>query len=150
MPEETSAEVLIQNEDAPPAPPAVPVDVRNVVRVDEMPTRLGAARSFIVATGDDARKVLNGDRARKRVILWALALGTGIDAVCVAKTQGEAQAFEGAMLSVATVPLRYEFTFTDELWARGCVINDNTGSWAGNAVATDDAVLSLVVERWTD
>lgn len=133
-------------QDPDPESLAVPVEVRNVVRTEELPTRT-FYRNIILSTGSGSQKVLNGDPHRKRLVLWIAPLAAGAEGVCIAGTQGDAEACSGAIVMGATP---FEFTDKGEVWAKPLVINDNAGTWTGYAVSTDDVILSVAVEQWAN
>lgn len=126
------------------------VDVRvcNVIRTDEMPT-ITAYRNTILVAGDRPQPILQDNPRRKRAILWAHALNSGVEAICIGSNEGQVTNFSGAMLFVtsAAVPLRYEITDAGKVWARGAIIN-GTDIWTGFAVSTSAAVLSIIEELW--
>lgn len=128
---------------------AVPVEVKNVVRVDEMPT-ITAYSNKVLLAGSGAEKILNADPRRKKVILWAVPVGVGVDGIMAGGNQGEAQSFRGAFLYINNPGLlRYELTTCDEVWVRPCIANDDgAGTWTGYVISTDDVILSMVIEQW--
>ena len=130
--------------------PGVPVDVcvTNTVRTDELPTDT-FWRHVLLPTGGTAQKVLNADPRRKNTIIWNIVLGGGCEAVMVGSME-DVQGDSGALMLVGTGALRYETTTQKELWAKGVVMNDTTGSFSGFGPSTDDAFINFAVEQWTD
>lgn len=127
----------------------VPVEVQGIVRTDEMPTRT-TFHNRILKTGEDAVLILGEDPRRKKIIMWGLTLGVGVETICVGEQQSQVQAFQGAHLAVGTVIVRYELATRDPVYARGCLVNETTGTFTGFAVSTDDVLLSWAVEQWTN
>lgn len=126
----------------------VEVCVVGTVHTDEMPTKT-TWRHVLLQTGADAVKVLNEDPRRKGTILWAIVLGGGVEAVMIG-TMEDVQGNSGALMLVGTGALRYETSDRGELWAKGVVFNDTTGTFNSFGASTDDAFLCLAVEQWTD
>lgn len=128
----------------------VPVRVENVVRIDEMPTS-SAFMNRILATGAKAEKLLNADPRRKKFVLWAIALGAGVDGIMIGNRSTDADDYTGAFLYINNPGLlRYEFTTCDEVWVRPVIANESGGTWTGYAASTDDAILSVVIEQWAN
>lgn len=142
-------EVVFQGDGYDPTPP-VPVDVCVVgtVHTDEMPTET-TWRHILLPTGGVAQKVLNADPRRKQSIIWNIVLGGGCEAVMVG-TMEDVQQNSGALMLVGTGALRYETSDRGELWAKGVVMNDTTGSFSGFGPSTDDAFINLAVEQWSN
>lgn len=134
----------------PPEPKVapVPVVVEGVVRTDEMPTKT-TWRHVLLPTGGSAQKVLNGDPRRKQTVIWTIVLGGGCEGIMVGSME-DVQGNSGAVMLVGTGALRYETYDKGELWAKGIVINDTTGTFTGFGPSTDDAILSMAVEQWSD
>lgn len=130
----------------------IPVSVENVVRVDEMPTILSEARHVLLKAGSRAQKVLNDNPRRKRIYLWPITeLDEEQTRICIAPTEAECNAFSGAILESGGFGVsRYEFAFKSELWARPVIVNHATGNVTGLAESTDDMILSIVTEQWSN
>lgn len=142
-------DILQEDEDKESVPIVVPVEVRGIVRTDEMPT-ITYYRNVIILTGAATQKVLQENPRRKRAIMWAMSLGAGAEALCVGENEGKATQFSGAMLWIGTGLLRYEFTDKGPLYMRGVVINDTTGTFTGFSPSTDDIVYSVAEELWAE
>lgn len=132
-------------EDAPPY--VVPVEVKGVVRTDDMPTETSYI-NIILPTGGNAEKILNDDPRRKRVVIWALPLGAGVEFACIGR-ESDAQSFRGAMLFSQNAVTRYEFTDKKAIYARPGDITSSGGTWQGYTASTDDIIICMAVEQWT-
>jgi hypothetical protein len=130
--------------------PVVDVKVNNVVRTDEMPTKLGGMGFHVILTGARAVKVLEQDPRRKRCVMWALGIAAGCEVIVLSPTEHECNAFQGALLWPGTGLLRYEWTCQEELWARGADIQSTGGTYSGLVISTDDGLLSYVNEQWAN
>jgi hypothetical protein len=132
--------------------PAVPVEIEGVVRVDEMPTKLGSCRAVLLPRTTRAQMVLPRDPRRKRVILWpCVRLDSEETLVCISNNESDANQFIGVLLeSGPNAVARYEFSFQDEIYARPCIINDTAGVVTGMAASTQDVILSVVSEQWAN
>lgn len=129
-------------------PTAVPVVVEGTVRTDEMPTNT-SWRHVLLPTGGIAQKVLNADPRRKQTVIWTITLGTGCEGVMVG-SMSDVQGNSGAVMLVGTGALRYESSDRNELWVKGIVINETTGTFSSFGPSTDDAVMSFAVEQWSE
>lgn len=143
-----ATEGVFQGDEYDGPPPPVDVCITNVVRTDEMPTKTYWSH-VLLQTGGNAVKVLNADPKRKGSILWAIVLGGGCEAVMIGSME-DVQGNSGALMLVGTGALRYETTDQNELWAKGVVFNDTTGTFNSFGPSTDDAFLNFAVEQWTD
>lgn len=137
-----TVEVYQQDE---PEDSIVPVKIENVVRTDELPTHT-YFKNYIWPGSGNAEKILNADQRRKRLIIWVNLQTASGQGLCIATTQGQAQTFGGAILTSVNASTRYEFTGTDEIWARGVSF---AIPWQGFSVETDDIVVSMAVEQWS-
>jgi hypothetical protein len=126
----------------------VPVEVMGTVRTDEMPTNT-VWRHVLLPTGGNAQKVLNEDPRRKMSVIWTIVLGGGCEGVMVG-TREDVDGNTGAVMLVGTGALRYETSTKNELWAKGIVMNDTTGTFTGFGPSTDDAIMSFAVDQWSD
>lgn len=129
-------------------PFVAPVYVRNIVRTNEMPCDPTYNR-VVLGTGAKAVPLFNEDPQRKHAVVWGDALGTGIDCICIG-TRDQADNFSGAMLFVtsAAVPLRYEIPDRRQVWARGVVLNQSSGTFTGFTPCTDDVIVSVIDCQW--
>lgn len=127
---------------------AVKVQVVGTVRTDEMPTD-ATWRHVLLPTGGRAQKVLNGDPRRKMFIMWAITLGAGCEAVMFGSKE-DVEQNSGALLLVGTGALRYESGDKRELYAKGVVINETTGTFTSFGASTDDCFINFSVEQWSD
>lgn len=136
--------------EAEPDPHVVPVRIEGTVRTSEMPTDT-LWRHVLLPTGGGPQKVLNADPRRNQTILWAIPIGAGAEAVMFG-SQADVLGNSGSVLPIdGNVPLRLETATKGELWAKGIVINDNgSGTFTGFGPSTDDALMSLGVEQWSD
>lgn len=139
------ADEVYQDDDVPTA---VPVEVVGTVRTDEMPTN-STWRHVLLPTGGVSQKVLNGDPRRKQTIIWTITLGAGCEGVMVGSRE-DVDGNTGAVMLVGTGALRYETGTKGELWAKGIVINETSGTFTGFGPSTDDAIMSFSVEQWSD
>lgn len=128
--------------------PIVSVDVKGIVRTDEMPCNLATAYNIRLPAASRAVKILNDDPRRKRCVIWCNGVGTGldIDGLCVAGSEADANDFVGAFLHAGTGLLRYEFTFRDGLWARAAELDDSTQTIITPGTGT--IVVSVINEQW--
>lgn len=140
----------VLQEDIGEEEPTVDVRVANIVRTDEMPTRVGGMGFHVIQTGERAVKILEHDPRRKVCTMWALAIAGGCEVIVLSSNEHECNVFQGALMWPGTGLLRYEWTFQDELWARGADITSTTGTFNGLDPSTDDGLLSYVNEQWAN
>lgn len=138
------ASVVLQED-----PPEVPVKFEGVVQTQEMPCET-FFRSYLLPTGSPsgAEKVLNADARRKVVRFWWIGLASGVTGVCISNTQGDTEAFRGALLFNNLGISIYEFGTRGEVWAKPFIINNTGGTFNGFTVTTDDVFLCAEVEQW--
>lgn len=122
--------------DMPAEPPSVAVHASRPVPTVATGLRVGSMQNHLVVAGENARKILGHDPRRARVTLWLSTLSGASAGIVFAMTEGEAQARRGAILPVATVPVRLDLEAVSELWVR----------------TADDATnvtLNIVAEYWS-
>lgn len=105
---------------------AVAVKVENVVRVDEMPTRLGGMSTTEV--GVTGGKIANGDATRK-----TLTLISRQQDIYLGHTQGDVNQNSGGCWWPVNTP--FVTTSSDEIWA---------------SAVTDRTTISVITEQWAN
>jgi hypothetical protein len=139
-----STDDLLQ--DPTPNIETIPVRVEGPVLTDELPTN-STYRRVVLAGGDPAVRIVNQDPRRKRIVMWMIPVGAGVDTVCIGSTRGQADSFSGAILASPNAVTRYEFSDRGELWAKTGDIG-SSGVYVINA-STAECVLSIVEEKWS-
>lgn len=138
---------VLQEEHGPTLPmPAVAVAVDGPVRVDPLPTRLGAAVWRSIPASSTGERIVGADSRRARVILWVDPDNTASNDVMIGTGQAEVEQLRGAVLQcTGTVPVRFEFTTQSELWARAVTLT------SGRYVASPalPGLLNVVTELWS-
>jgi hypothetical protein len=124
-----STDEVLQGEDSFPTTP-VPVELKNVARVDQVPLRIGGTKT-ISLSDTEPEKVL--DANAKRGAVSFIAVGTG---VYIAASQAECLHPETSFLIPTNVGV-IRFHFLTDVWARKI------------AVGAPGDVLSILTEDWT-
>ncbi len=140
----SSEEILNQNEDETAdtlIDRPIPVIVENSLRVDELPSTLGALRSVLVPAAGRAVQLVGRDARRKRLSINAFNKD-----IILSASEGDANAFQGYIL-LAGFGIPHHFDFQDELWARPCDFTV-TGTDIIIIESTDACRISICNEQW--
>lgn len=131
---------------------SIPVIVDGIVRVDEMPTRIGMLGNILLPTGGEPVKILPAHPQRKKATLWIYYAGTApannLIGAMLGRDFAECTGFTGPVLWSMNAITRYEFNFQSELWARGVNVVNNGSALEGVIESTNDVLINVVTEDW--
>ena len=138
----SAEEILNQNEEPDTLiDKPIPVIVENSLRVDELPSILGALRHDLIPSGGRAVQIASRDARRKRLSVNAFNKD-----ILLSASEGEANSFQGYVL-LAGFGIPHHFDFQDELWARAIDFTV-TGTDIVIIASTDACIVSICNEQW--
>jgi hypothetical protein len=123
-----STDEVLQGEDLFPTP--VPVELKNVARVDQVPLRIGGAKTISISATEPEHVL---DANAKRGAVSFIAVGTG---VYIAPSQAECLSAESRFLIPTNVGV-LRFHFLSDVWAMKIAVGAPTDT------------LSILTEDWT-
>lgn len=120
---------------------AIPVVVEGSVRIDELPSKLGALRYVLLPSASRAIIIAPRDARRK-----TLSLNAFNKDVLISESEAACNSLSGYLLQ-SGFGIPHHFNFQDEVWAKPVNIT-TTGTDIVFADSDDAALVSVCIEQW--